>query len=447
MAQGQINWKSSGSATKSYIVNPALERGLAYQFRNRSALGRLSKPIMERMISDNGRMRSQDLAATAVIQRKEIKTGDEARFTLIQNIKGAATHGDAPVRTGDYLAYLHKNIKINQIHTPAIPMMEEMSRMRVAEVLSGEENEVRRQLEMWLAEEYTYDGYSAMFNGASKGLLTIPENEGGLNLDLGRGAGKGLSIEHILIAGKTGTQVGELSYAATSSSAALTAYEVAINTALIAADAQLAGAADDAARQTLYGFHRGIIADLRDWVVTAKIAETEVAGNGKWFVACDPSLLKTLTRQGGELFEAWKYSRERAESNPVFGYDYIELDDFVFFKDPYLKQFRPVVGAGGAEITWGNSGYADMRERAVPTSNWAPMLILGNQAMMEATSGTVSLTSYEGKHGQGCEIAGHIKQSFMRTQWQPKDGRTTPFLNQSSALVLAYAPTSTFTNF
>lgn len=448
MAQGQINWKSRGAATKEFIVNPALERGLAYQFRARSAIGRLSKPVKERMISDNGRMRPQDLAATAVVQRKEIKSGDEARFTLVQNIKGSPTHGDAPVKTGDYLAYLHKNVKINQLHTPAIPLMEEMSRMRVADILSGEENEIRRQLEMWLAEEYTYDAYRGMFRGASAGLLNVAENEGGLALDLGRGAGNQLSMEHILIAGKTGSQVGELAYAANSTSAGLTAYEKTINDALVAADAQLAGAADDAARQNLYGFHRGIISDLRDWVVERKIAETEVGGNGKWFVAVDPTLLRTLTRQGGELFEAWKISRERSKDNPVYGYDYIELDDFVFFKEPYLKAFRPVTsGISANECAWGNAALADMREQPIPTSNFGCMLILGNQALMEATSGSVSVTKYEGKHGQGMEIAGHIKQSFMRTQWQPKDGRTTPFLNQSSALVLAYAPSTVFTKF
>lgn len=436
---GQINWKGRDTGTdKNFIVEAAMERGLSYEYRHRSAIGRLSAPVTQRMIKDGSRMRSVDISKSAVIQRKEITSGDEARFTLIQNIKGSATHGDAPVRTGDYLAYLHKSIRVNAIRTPGIPLMEEMSSLRVKDILGGEENEIRRQLEMYLAEEYTYDAYGAFFNGASKGILSVGEVEGGLEIDQGRGAGNKISIEHILIPG-----VGEIVPPANQTSTELDNYEQRLVDALETADADVISMADPLASMAKYGIRRQIISDLRDYVVDAKIAGLDLGQNEKWYVAVDPSIMKNLTNSDGELYEAWKMSRERSANNPLFGYDYIELDDFIFFKDPYLKKFRPTGYAGGSEVTWGSDN-RDLRDITV-TSNWAPFLIMGKQALMEATSGKTKVTKWEGKHDQGMEIAAHIKQSFARTNWKPKDGRNNPILNQSSALVLMWTPSSVFT--
>lgn len=439
MAQGQMNWKGRGTgSTKEYIVEAGMERGLTYEYRFRSAIGRLSAPVKSRMIKDGRRQQSVDVSKSAVVQRKEITSGDEARFTLIQNIKGAATHGDAPVRTGDYLAYLHKNIRVNAVRTPGIPLIEEMSKMRVKDILGGEENEIRRQLEMYLAEEYTYDAYGAFFNGASKGILSVPEGEGGLEMDLGRGLGKQVSCEHIIIGG-----VGEVTPPASDSVADLNAYELAIKVALDGA--QIAAAAmTDAAALAAYGLRRGVISDLRDYVIDAKIAGLDVGMNEKWYIAVDPSNMKSLVREGGELYEAWKISRERSRNNPVYGYDYVELDDFIFFPDPYLKKFRPTGFSGSeTEVTWGSNA-RDMRSTST-SGNWAPFLILGQQSLMEASSGKTKITKWEGKHDQGMEIAAHIKQSFVRTNWKPKDGRNAPILNQSSALCLFWSPDSLFT--
>ena len=70
---------------------------------------------------------------------------------------------------------------------------------------------------------------------------------------------------------------------------------------------------------------------------------------------------------------------------------------------------------------------------------------MGQQALMEATAGKTKITKWEGKHDQGMEIAAHIKQSFARTNWKPRDGRNAPTLNQSSVLCLFWTPDSLFT--
>ena len=192
-----------------------------------------------------------------------------------------------------------------------------------------------------------------------------------------------------------------------------------------------------------YGIKRGLISDLRDYVTDRKIAGLDSGSTEKWYIAVDPSNMRVLTREGGELYDAWKVGHNVKKNENVYSYGYIELDDFVFYPDPYLKKFRPTGYTGGNEVTWGSDN-RDMRDVTV-ASNWCPFLIMGQQALMEATSGKTKVTKWEGKHDQGMEIAANVKQSFARTNWKPKDGRNTPVLNQSSALCLFWSPSSVFT--
>lgn len=412
-ADGQVTWETQGTGTNDYIVPFETEKNIAHEFRFRSAFGKLSKPMKQMTVGSGPEQRDLDVGESAAIWSKEITSGDEVRFTLEQNMRGAPTYGDAEVRVGDYLAYLHQNIILNKLDTPAVPVIEEMSAMRVKEVISNPESRIRGQITMYLAEQYTYDVLDGFFKGMSRNLQEAKAN-GGRALDLGLGAGIQCSPENFLIAG-SGFVSG------TGGSAA---YETQLVSDL--------GGLEDTAGDYIT---RDFIHNMRYAVSQRKVAPmAETDGREVWYCPTDPHLMARLTKPGMPLFEAWKFAKERGDKNPVFGHGSLELDGFIFYPEERLKQYRPIL-TGGVLLYGSNA--PDKREVTV-TSNIALMMVLGNGAILEGHNGAVNITYDEGRHGKGKTIAGHVKQSFMRAVWKPKDGRATTVRIQQGSMACAF---------
>lgn len=408
---GQVNWDSRGAGSKEFVVEVETSKNIAKQFRFRSAFGKLSRPMKSVTIGQGQEENIMDIGASACIWSKEITTGDEVRFTLEQNIGGSPTFGDAEVQIGDYLAYLHQNIILNKLDTPAIPVQGEMSRQRVRAVIGDPNARIRSEITLYLAEQYVYDVLDGHFKGASMNLSSS-RTLGGRALDLGLGAGVQISPENFLVKGD----------GFVSGVSGTTGYETAVETAL-----GTLAAGDE--------IDRDYVHQLRVALTDAKIAPTNLAGSmdPKWYAPTDPDLMSRMTQPGGALAALWLDARERARTNPVFGHGAIELDDIVFFPEQRLKQYRPkLLGPG---IVWGTNSQDRREYTPDPTDNIALMVIMGDGAMLEGHNGSVDITFEGGFHGKGQSIAGHIKQSFMRARWRPQDGRTDIVLNQSSMTI------------
>jgi len=413
MPSGQTTWETQGTGTKDYIIEFETAKNLNHEYRHMSAFGALSKP-MKMETGPGYPEQGKDVAQSSCIWTKEISAGDEVRFTLEQNMRGAPTYGDAPVKMGDYLAYLHANIILNKQTTPATPVQEEMSQHRVRRVLSNPQSNIRHQLVMYLNEQYVYDILDAFWKGASPNLLEATA-QGGRALNLGLGAGVQVSPQHFLVAGS-----GFVSGVSGTS-----AFETNINTAL-------GGLTDTSGDK----FTRSFIHNLRYAITEKKIAPTVMGenGQGKWYCACDPHLLARVTDPDNSLHQDWQQSMERGKMNPVFGHTAIEVNDLVFFPEERLKQYRWVDNSGAN--VWG-SNIPDKRDLVV-SSNVALMMVMGNGALLEGHSGEVRVTYDEGFHGQGKSIAANVKQSFMRTRWVPKDGRSGVVLEQGQMACAFY---------
>jgi hypothetical protein len=215
---------------------------------------------------------------------------------------------------------LHQNIILNKLDTPAIPIPEEMSRHRVRETIANPESNVRKEIGIYLAEQYTYDCLEAHLRGASMNLRA-PKNIGGRAIDLGLGAGVQVSPENFIVAG-TGVVSG---------TSGTSAYE----TNLAAAFANLNSATAS------HNISRGFVHELRAQITQFKIGGIDVNGQEKWFCAIDPILMTRLTDPTGALYVAWRDAAQRSMENPVFSHGAIELENIVFFPEPYLQQFRP----------------------------------------------------------------------------------------------------------
>lgn len=412
MPLGQSTWESQGTGTKDYIISFETEKNLSYEFRHRSALGKLSKAVKTKTVGQGPEAREVDIGESACIWSKEITKGDEVRFTLEQQMRGAPTYGDAAVSVGDYLAYLHANVILNQVKTPAIPLPEEMSMQRVVDVISSPESQTRNSITMYLSEEYVLEAYTGFFKGASPNLLAA-KVDGGRALDLGRGAGVQVSPQHFLVAGN----------GFTSGVAGSAGFETQLKTDL----GTLTATASDR-------ISRDYIHNLRYALVQKKIAPINFEGRDVWMAPTDPELLARLTAPGGTLYAAWLSAQERSKSNPAFGHAALEVDDIMFFPDPWLQKFRPDIA--GADIIWGTA--ADDKRDFVPTSKIALMCVWGTGCLLEAHNGSVKVTSDVGFHGDNKTIGARVKQSFMRTRYIPKDGRTAINLEQGGMVVAFY---------
>ncbi len=414
MVAGQRTWETQGTGTNDYVVSFETEKQMAYETRQKSAVGRLSKPVKTKVIGTGQDSRELDIGQSACVWTKEITKGDEARFTLEQQMRGSPTFGDAKVGMGDYLAYLHANVQLNKLDTPAVPVPEDMSRQRIAEVISDPQGQTRNAITMYLAEQYVLDFYEGFLRGASRNLMAA-KADGGRAIDLGLGAGLQVSPENFLVAGN----------GFVSGTTGTAGYETQMVTDL--------GTLTDSASDYI---SREYIHNLRYALTQRKVAPVSFEGRDVWFAACDPLLMARLTQPGSTLYQAWLVAQDRSKVNPVFGHAALELDDILFFPDYWLRKFRPDLTGG--VLTWGQSDI-DKRDFE-PTSPLALMLVMGNGCMLEAHNGAVNTTMENGFHGKGLSIAGHIKQSFMRTRYIPKDGRTGVVINQSALTVAFYEP-------
>ncbi len=413
MPSGQTTWETQGTGTDDYVVEFETEKNLHYEFRHMSAFGALSRPM--RMETGPGYPeQGKDIAQSSCIWTKEIPAGDEVRFTLEQNMRGAPTYGDAPVKMGDYLAYLHANIILNKLTTPAVPVQEEMSQHRIRRILANPQSNIRQQLIRYLNEQYVYDILDGYIKGASQNLLEATAT-GGRALNLGISAGTQVSPQHFIVAGS----------GFASGTAGTAAFETNINTDC--------GALSDTTGDYI---SREFIHNLRYALTEKKIAPAmlEAGSQGMWYAACDPHLLARLSDPAGQLHQDWQQARERAKTNPVFGHSSVELDNIVFFPEERLKQYRWVDSAG--TNVWG-ADIPDKRDLTV-SSNVALMLVFGNGALIEGHSGEVKVTYDKGFHEQGKSVAAKVKQSFMRARWIPKDGRTGVTLEQGGLMCAFY---------
>lgn len=417
MPQGQATWESQGTGSKDFIVSFETEKNLSYEYRHQSILGKLSKPVMKKTVGQGQQAREIDVGQSAAVWSKEVTTGDSVRFTLEQQLRGAPTYGDSAVQVGDYLAYLHAEVFVNMVKTPAFPLQEEMSAQRVADVITSQESQLRNSMTMYLAEEYVLEAYAGILRGASPNLLAA-KVDGGRAIDLGRGAGVQVSPQHALVAGN----------GFTSGVAGSAGFETNLVTDL--------GTLTDTASDYI---SREFIHNLRAALTTKKIGpiSNEVSGGrAMWYAACDPDLMTRLTDPNSSLYKAWLTAKERGKDNPVFGTGAIELDDIMFFPDPWLKKFRPDISSGS--LVWGTS--AEDKRDFTPTSNIAPMIIFGNGALLEAHTGTVKMTTDTGFHGDNRTIGARVKQAFMRSRYIPKDGRTGINLEQGCMVAYFYEP-------
>lgn len=438
MPVGQQEWLSQDSATKSYIIQSGLSTSVEMEAREGTAWGEFSR---EKAISPhgNGMMDANvDATGNGVLWTMTKESGDEHRWTLQRRIKGSATFGDSAVKQGDYIAYLHQNCKMNEVDSEALPIQGRLSQQRVKAILSDPKGDVRQNLTLWHKEQFAYDCIEGLINGGSEALLAT--RDGGLGLDLGRGAGARVSPEIFYTA-----QGGLVTGAAPRTNA----YETAVATALKA----MSG--------TTKYLTRASIKVIRNLADKHKIKKAKGMGYDYVFV-CDPEMLQTLTDltlpslgTSTNLTDIYK-SADMGKGSGSKLLDLrgaIVIDGVLLVPDRFLSQYRPdfdatsglgVASPTFANLSFGQIGLLDKRGSVIEGSRYPVGLgfLLGDGALLELRNGGVNIEEKNGDYGKGWSAHAWTMRGIQRSYWTNKDGETATGLQQSSIAFAFNIPTT-----
>lgn len=379
-----------------------------------------------------------DISNTSVIQTKEITVGDEARFSLVEDLGGMPTHGNQPVRQGDYLKFKHDLVRVNMFDTPEYQFLGEMDQQRFATLMGNMEPEMQTQLANYMAVWNDVSLIQSLLCGADRGLLN--SSDGGLNMTLmnAPSAGYCISCKNTYVGGH-----GMVTWNDTRAT-----YEAAIGTEIY-----------DLEDASSYGFsltsHEIILNQLTS---VLRFKETQYRGKTlRSICLIDPWLLKRLMvrNTNNTWYNLIKDADLRGPANRMIERDNpIMIDGVLYIPCDWLRAFR-ATGEDGAQPTYGASITSDPQTyiaTADATSKKCCAIYLGAKAVLHAQTrkvygagsnakkgGRFWITPRYGDHGKGGGWAGHTKFGFKRYEPEAKDGRTA-YHNDTSLVAWFYDP-------
>jgi hypothetical protein len=142
--------------------------------RARTIVGALSKGSEKtyNMVPGSG----PSLDGSGIIIRKEITSGDMARYTMQEHMAGTPTYGDLPVKRGNFLRWKNAEVRINKITSPSIPIQGEEDQKRVRDSITNIPGAAREEVIDYHAEEYERQFLISLLYGASPSVL-LPTDE------------------------------------------------------------------------------------------------------------------------------------------------------------------------------------------------------------------------------------------------------------------------------
>lgn len=403
-------------ATGGFPNNPEFDKGLEFEMRQGSIWGQLARPRPGVTTGLLGIGRGGDVAATNAVMKKTISKGDEADFSMVKNLDGSPVFGDVAPETGEYLDFWFKKLRINAISSPAYPLQSRMNLQRLMNAIPGSvEAQLKSRILDWNADQYVIDCYRGFLRGASDNVLAA-KAEGGLNQDLGRGAGTQVSPLNVIALGTGALQAKE--------AASLAAHESALKTAITNLDVT------DADFLLTYDALQRIGGYMHNF----NIKGIGTGGDEKFVMVMSPSAFHNLTKYDSQLQKLYSASDKRDKSNPAFGFQWLDVGPFMIYVDPWITKFYPDIS--GSDIVWGTSSRNPRNFKPTGTQAKAGIaLVLGAGALMEATNGAVSIDEAKDDFGRNFKYSSYAIRAHMRSMWKPEDGSSELPIDQSGALV------------
>lgn len=403
MPNGQMTVGDSRTVA-GYLNNPAFTKQIYAQARVTSGVfGALSKKIGESYGRNTGTETDMKIAKTAAFLRIEKKEGDTHNWTMEKTLTGPPTFGDRVPETAGTLSFLHAEVKLNKTRSPAFQIPAEMEQIKAAAALGAGYNwksAIRSQEAKWHGEAIGHEAIIASLKGASDNLLSSKQ-DGGLGVDLGRGAGVQVSPLNAIVVGQ-----GKVS------GATLADREADLKTKL--------GNITNATASHLISLKAvHIISEELSCGLTGMVG-LDMGGKEKFVLVLPSVCRRTLQGPDSTMVDYAKFTKMWGKDSPLLQYSPVEIGNIVVLYDDYLSKYSPDVT--GTEIVWGKPttefqswGYTDL---ATPQLTRGVGLLYGARAILEATNGDMKFTNETGKHETSEEVSSMIKRSMIRASWK-----------------------------
>jgi len=407
---------AAGTVT-GWLNQPSNQRKTQYQVRRRSIFGPLSQTVKGKVAAEGQASRGVDPSKTAAVSVQELSQGDEVRWSMEKVLSGIPTFGDRVPNKGGYLDWLHASTKLNLVKSPAFQVKGEFERMKQASTIDTNDAEaIRSQLVLWNATQYAHDHYIAFLKGATDNLLQ-PVSNGGVGLDLGRGAGVQVSPLNAIVAG-SGVIGGST----------LAARESNLKSAI--------GSLSTATASHLMSI--GFLQNVSEEMSTSGKYLGIGDGQGEEFWCILPSQARIdLFGIGSTVADYSKYTMPLSESHPLFRFSPIKVGKLSIIFDDMLAKYAPDVS--GSEIVWGKSSYApqewDRADLSTAQKNRGIGLVMGASSLLCAVAKSMSFTEAKGDHDVGWEIATKTYRSLTRPMFFDKQDSSKLPIDQSSMLI------------
>jgi len=431
-----------GDATHAFTNMAMIEKSIDRLSRRAGLVGGLTSTSKgaDKLVKTTDYVGQEvDIANSAVIQTKEISVGDEARFSLIEDLAGMPTHGNYPVRQGGYMQFKHDFVRLNMFDTPEYQFMGEMDQQRFAALISNMEPEMQKQIANYMAVWTDISFLQALLCGADRGLLSTSDGGLGMTLMNAPSAGYTISCKNTYVGGH-----GMVNWNDTRAT-----FEAAIGTEIY-----------DLEDASGYGFglnaHEVILNQITS---VLRFPQTEFMGKTlRSICLIDPWLIKRLMARdatNNTWFTLLKDADVQGPKNRMIERDTaVIIDKVLYIPVDWLRAFR-AFGSDGAKPTYGCALTSDPQTyitTADATSKKCAAIYLGAHAVLHAATakyygagtnvkknGRFWVTPRYAEHGKGGGWAGHTKQGFKRYEPERKDG-TTGYHNNNSLVAWFYDP-------
>lgn len=417
---GQTNWYLRGQDVgyDDYISNPDLEQGVYYQSEARQLFGRINDrrevTTVEQMYGKEGRV--IDVGNDSPIWEKDFGGGNgECRFTYEDELAGLPNYGSSDPDVGDKSTYRHSVAYVRRVNSPKYPLMDEESRMNVSDVIADALGNKKDQMSRWREKQVEYDGFRALVNGQSRGLMK--NTEGGLGIVLpGATVGLNRSCYNTIVGAAAGLSTPNYSR---------TTHEGTLSTLVAAlSDVSTNCFTWEEHKKAIYYASRSPL----------NFKPVKVGGQEFLMLAIiDPWNMDRLMTYGGSLATAMLAGYARGKDNPVLNrVNGIVLDDVCYIPSRYLEDFRPT--ADGTTMVYMADTTDPLATGFTNTSHITMTIYLGAGALLRGRRKKVWFTVKDYDHDTGNDYSVHYYDGWMRNEWFRKDN-TTALLNNASLVV------------
>lgn len=402
------------------LASIAMEQN--FEMRRKSVFGPLSQPIKGKTAASNSTDRGIDISKTEAVQTKMLgpNDGDEINWTLVRKLTGPVTMGDRVPSKGGYMDFWHNKMRINMSKCPAFQIPGKLDLNRLEPHLFEQYKPLlTSQINLWWAQWFAHQMYMAFFRGADDTLLA-PVNNGGLNVDLGAGAGKQVSPLNVLVRGQG--MIG---------GATLAARETNIKSAIGSLSTSTAG----------HKLTLAALSELSEELSTSgRYMGVDVGGEEKFYLVLPSIARNALQGVSSTLVDFAKYQAAWGNDHPLLKMVSLSVGKLLVIYDDSLARYCPDVTS--SDIVWGkaqtgldnefqNWEYADLT--AAQKKNGIGM-VLGASSLREASRDRMEYTEETGPHGVGHEISARKQGSVIRSQWRDMQDSTKLPFDQSSLL-------------